>query len=102
VPQAALERGLAGQPEFVSTPFINFGLEKLIALLRSRAASILHRLSLHSLPEWYGFLAKRSPFLRLLSDRCCGCSPAAAELRAIGLIQPQGRELALLGRVLTG
>jgi len=93
--------GLAGAAGFVSTPFINSWLEKLMRFSKQSCVNSSPP-SLHCPAQMVWFLAK---YLTVLScfRRLRACFRHSPELRGdLGLIQPQGRELASAGTRLTG
>jgi len=78
-----------------------FGLEKLMRFSEAELRQFFTAFFALPLPEWYGFLANTLTVPELLQAMLRLFATAPNSVR-LGLIQPQGRELALLGRVLTG
>ena len=78
-----------------------FGLEKLMRFPEDRLRRFFD--TFFHLPDeqWYGFLANTLPLPDLLAAMVRLFATAPADVRT-GLLLPQGRELALMGRLLRG
>ena len=78
-----------------------FGLEKLMRFSEAQLRQFFA--SFFELPgdQWYGFLANTLPLPQLL-EAMLGLFATAPQGVRWGLMQPRGRELALLARLMTG
>jgi lycopene cyclase-like protein len=98
---AAAWEGLWPAPLRRKHALYRFGLEKLMRFPEARLRRFFHTFFHLPEPQWYGFLANTLPLPDLLQAMLRLFAAAPADVRA-GLLLPEGRELALMARLLRG